>query len=255
MKRRFFYAVAMVMAACALGLVSCGDDKDELKPAISDNSDNSDNSEEVEKVEYTYSTPEAVDLGLSVKWANFNLGASKPEEFGYYYGWGCTEPYADTDSVCWELYFRMLGGKGTSLEDCGTSLDPLQEYEYPNLKSIGATKWDAARQNLGGKWRMPTSDELGEMVGLCDCTRTTMNGVSGMKVTNKSDTSKYIFFPAAGSRYGLSHSSEEIGCYWSSDPYEFGIGGAYYRYFIADRWDTYYFYRDDGFSIRPVMDY
>ena len=88
-----------------------------------------------------------VDLGLpsGLKWAKCNLGASKPEEYGDYYGWGCTDPYATGDDVDWPLYFTKLGGTGTTYSDCGTDKDPLKDYVTTNVKSIAGTEWDAAR--------------------------------------------------------------------------------------------------------------
>ena len=47
------------------------------------------------------STEEYVDLGLSVKWAKCNLGASKPSDYGSYYAWGETEPKAE---YTWATY-------------------------------------------------------------------------------------------------------------------------------------------------------
>ena len=177
----------------------------------------------------------AVDLGLpsGIKWASCNLGASSPEEYGDYYGWGCTEPYKSTDNVGWSLYFQMIGGTGTSYSDCGTDKDPLKDYVYPNQKSIAGTKWDAARAKLGGTWRMPTTDEQRELVNSDNCTWTwtTQNGKNGYKVVSKKNGNS-IFLPAAGLRYGTSLSyAGSDGYYWSSTPYGSYADYAFGMYF------------------------
>ena len=41
----------------------------------------------------TYNVFESVDLGLSVRWASMNVGASAPEGRGDYFAWGDPEPY------------------------------------------------------------------------------------------------------------------------------------------------------------------
>ena len=184
---------------------------------------------DVTKVEKVYVTteeqtpePESIDMGLSVKWASFNLGASKPEECGDYYGWGCTEAYAEGEDVtwAWALYFQKLGGTGTSMDDCGTDKDPLKEYFETNGHNIAGTKWDAARQKLGGAWRMPTRDEIDELVNEenCSWSKTTENGVNGYMVTSKKNGNS-IFLPAAGRRqYGNEDLVGELGCYWGASP-------------------------------------
>ena len=46
---------------------------------------------------------EAVDLGLSVKWANMNVGAKKSTGFGTYFAWGETKPknYYSWNTYAW----------------------------------------------------------------------------------------------------------------------------------------------------------
>ena len=157
------------------------------------------------------STNDYVDLGLpsGTMWAKCNLGASKPEDYGDYYGWGCTEPYADY--VDWTVYFQTLGGTGSSYTaaDCGTDADPLKDYVYPNSKSIAGTKWDAATVMLGENWRMPTLDQVTELINSCSWEWTTENGKHGCKVTGTNGN--YIFIPAAGIRWdGYSYDYVDV---------------------------------------------
>ena len=215
---------------------------------------------DVTKVERVYVETESpspdVDLGLSVKWAKCNLGASKPEDYGDYYGWGCTEPYATGENVNWTTYFEKIGGTGTAWSDCGTDKDPLKDYVYPNSKSIAGTKWDAASQKLGGTWRMPTKEEQEELINTDNCNWqwTTKNGVNGYKVTSKHNGNS-IFLPVAGGRYGTSLDiAGSNGYYWSSSPNPSYSDNAYGMFFDSSGYDWYYYNRYYGFTVRPVLE-
>ena len=202
--------------------------------------------------------PEAVDLGLpsGLKWASFNLGASKPEEYGYYYGWGCTEPYADDEDANKTTYVEKIGGTGTAYSDCGTDKDPLKDYVKPNNKSIAGTKWDAARQKLGGAWHMPTTTELAELLepNNCNWQWTKENGVDGYKVTSKKNGNS-IFLPAAGCRGGTSLAyAGSYGYFWSSSPILDNGVNAYGMAFDSSCFGWYYGYRCLGFAVRPVSE-
>ena len=149
---------------------------------------------------------EYVDLGLSVKWATCNVGASSPEEYGDYYAWGETEVkarYIDDNCETW----------GKSIDD------------------IGGTSRDVAHVKWGGTWRMPTDDEINELLDYCTFTWTSKYWVSGYKVTSLRN-GKSIFLPAAGWRNGTSlNSAGSFGFYWSSTPYEINTQRAYGLYF------------------------
>lgn len=129
-----------------------------------------------------------VDLGLSVKWATMNVGASSPEDYGDYFAWGEITPKTTYSS---------------------------SNYSYSDNPTILPLSNDAAHANWGGSWRMPTDAELTELREQCTWTWTTQNGVNGYKVTSKSNNS--IFLPAAGYRFGslLSYAGSG-GYYWSS---------------------------------------
>ena len=154
--------------------------------------------------------PEAVDLGLSVKWASFNLGASKPEEYGNYYAWGETEP---KDDYSWSTYKWCEGTRTTLTKYCNDS--SCGYNGFTDTKTVLDPEDDAAVANWGGKWRMPTDAEWTELRENCTWTETTQNGVSGLLVTGTKG--KSVFLPAAGRRDGtgllIVGSSGE---YWSS---------------------------------------
>lgn len=178
---------------------------------------------------------QSVDLGLSVKWAACNLGATKPEGFGNYYAWGETKTKSsydgDNSENSYDLRRRgVIDGRG-------------------NL----TTKYDAARATWGGKWRMPTEDEFDELLDRCTWTWTEQKGVCGYKVVGPSGRS--IFLPAAGLRYGTSSIFVgSNGLYWSSTAYESSSLDAYNLYFDSGSKSTGYNYRRNGRSVRPVSE-
>lgn len=183
---------------------------------------------------------EAVDLGLSVKWATCNVGANKPEEYGNYYAWGETSTKSDYSSSTSTTY-----GKTVSQLKSSGILD-----NNGNLTS----NYDAARKNWGGTWRMPTKAEIQELKDNCTTTWTTQNGVYGRKVTSKKNGNS-IFLPAAGYRNGSSlYSGGSNGLYWSSSPSESNTYYAYRLGFYSGDFDLYYDYRYYGLSVRPVTE-
>ena len=189
--------------------------------------------------------PEFVDLGLSVKWASFNLGATKPEENGNYYAWGEIEPKLvyNENTYKWGIGFGMT-------KYCTS---PYYGYNgYVDNKTVLEAEDDAAYVNLGDHWRMPSKEEIEELTTRCSGVWTTRNGVGGYQLTGPNGNS--IFFPAAG--YIIDSRKEQIGkvgtyqssclesdwnilCFHFSQNYSYlGDGGA--RYY--------------GRTIRPVYD-
>ena len=168
---------------------------------------------------------EYVDLGLSVKWATCNVGASKPEDYGDYFAWGETKPKKRYSS---------------------------SNYSYTSNPTILPLSADAARANWGGSWRMPTRAEQDELREQCTWTWTTQNGVKGYRVTSTKN-GKSIFLPAAGYRYdsSLNHAGR-YGYYWLSSLNTGYSSNAYFLYFTWSSVVWYYYYRYYGLSVRPV---
>lgn len=137
---------------------------------------------------------EAVDLGLSVKWASFNLGATKPEEIGDYYAWGETEPKENYTRDSYKWY----NGKMTKYCDDSSSWGGTGTTD---MKGVLDEEDDAARLTWGGKWRMPTEAEMYELQEKCTFARTTENGVPGYRITSKKNGNS-IFLPASGYKEG-----------------------------------------------------
>ena len=183
---------------------------------------------------------EYVDLGLSVKWATCNVGATSPEEYGNYYAWGETTTKTDYSSSTSAIF--------------GLTKSQLQSQGYIDNNGNLTAQYDAATANWGGDWRMPTKDELNELINNCTWTWTTQNGVNGYKVSSKVN-SNYIFLPAAGYRYGSSlNLAGSYGNYWSSTPLESISYYAYRLYFGSSGRYMDSGYRYYGQSVRPVIE-
>lgn len=204
--------------------------------------------------------PEAVDLGLSVKWASFNLGASAPEGFGDYYAWGETEPYYSCldpltwkegkEGYVWNSYILCMGAYKTMTKYCSYS-----SYGYNGFtdnKTVLNPEDDAAHIHLGGKWRMPTAAEITELRDCCAWEWTSINDSYCMKVTGPNGNC--IFLPAAGyfqgkTWYSVNHQ------YWSSSLYKDNTGDsceACHLRFKSGSVGPSTCFRFIGCSIRPV---
>lgn len=141
---------------------------------------------------------EYVDLGLSVKWASCNMGATSPEEYGNYYAWGETNTKS---TYSWDNYKYYTG-------------------DILNLRNIGndikKTTYDAAYVNWSNNWRLPTEVEVGELVSKCTFEEYSQNGVDGFLVTGPNGAS--IFFPRAGQKVNAEFRR---GCYyWTSNLFQ-----------------------------------
>ena len=190
---------------------------------------------------------EYVDLGLSVKWATCNVGASKPEEYGDYFAWGETQP---KDYYDWSTY-KWCNGSYNTL----TKYNNSSSHGTVDNKTVLDKTDDAAAVNWGGSWRMPTDAEMTELREQCTWTWTTQNGVKGYKVTSKKSgyTNQSIFLPAAGYRDDSSLGyAGSYGFYWSSSLYTDYPYSAYALGFYSDLVNRYYNYRFIGFTVRPV---
>jgi len=195
-----------------------------------------------------------VDLGLSVDWATFNVGATKPEEYGLYFAWGETEGYSDvTDSkqFAWSDY-KLCNGSSNTL----TKYNNNDSYgEVDNLITLELS--DDAAYVSDNTCRMPTSGECQELISNTTTAWTSVNGVNGVQLTSKLDgyTDKSIFIPAAGFVYdGSLRDVGSIGYIWSSSLSSGSPSNAHSMYSISIRVnignnDRYY-----GFSVRPVKE-
>ena len=170
----------------------------------------------------------SVDLGIvmtredgttyNLYWAECNLGASKPEEYGYYYAWAETEPKT---IFSWENYKWYNGsqyGGGSKLINYNSSVIQLED--------------DAANVALGGDWRIPTRAEIFALEENCQWEWTELNDIFGYLVVSKVNGNS-IFLPAAGfldaGWHGLgpeTDSATEVGVtghYWASTFFSISI--------------------------------
>lgn len=161
------------------------------------------NMNNIDYVEYTESNPsntqvssgEAVDLGLSVKWASCNVGATSPEQYGDKFAWGEIETKSEFSRDNYLYYDSAL----ESYMDIGID--------------IKGTDYDVAHVKWGGDWMMPTFEQLSELRNKCSWEWANVNGVNGWIVKGSNGNS--IFFPTGGNNIVL----------WSSILKENQLGG------------------------------
>lgn len=188
-KKLFIYTLFLSLLGCA---ISCTDDDD---------------------IEYPYGGYDYVDLGLpsGIKWATMNLGATKPIEVGNYYSWGEIKPKAQYDfsdyQYCAEI--NEAGGIKT-LSKYGTS----GKYGVSDQKTQLESCDDVATQLWGNGWRMPTLEELNELLEYCEIQFGVVNGKQGTTFIGPNGTS--IFLPLTGTRFQGTLEYEMRGYYWSS---------------------------------------
>ena len=219
MKKKFaveFWSL-LTIGMITFGLSSCSDSDDDEEDESGSTSSSS-------------TSGTAVDLGLSVYWADRNVGASSVYAYGGYYAWGETNTkssYTESNNTTSDVSLSSWSGKSA---------------------------YDAARANWGGTWRTPTESECDELIDDCTWTWTTKGGNTGYLVTGPSGNS--IFLPAAGSMSGTSlEDAGDAGCYWTSTPYSLNDKRAMGMTFISggSKWTTTdWNARDLGFTIRPV---
>ena len=175
-------------------------------------------------------------MGLSVKWANCNLGATRPEDYGDHFSWGEIQP----KSKYKENNYKY--GKKGVYTDIGTD--------------ISGTIYDAARQRLGGGWRMPTMKEVNELLSNCIYVDTIINEVRG--ICYKAMNDEQIFFPYSGIYHenykGKADPQVNNGQYWTSSCKE-GSGKSAQIFGGHGGAEIYgETLRSAGLSIRPVID-
>ena len=210
MKKRILSTLAIFSLIFATNLLTACDDDD----------DNDETTGNINGYEY-------VDLGLSVKWATVNIGATLPADYGNYYAWGETETkdkYTEDNSVTYgDSSFGDISGNAT---------------------------YDAATANWGKKWRMPTRSEFEELLDDCTWTFTTQENSDGEEINGylvEGTNGNFIFLPDDCS-------------YWSSTPYT--SSSAYYLFIRSIQDYPYQHFVDndsslkryEGLNIRPVSD-
>ena len=191
-----------------------------------------------------------VDLGLpsGLKWAKCNVGAEKETDAGLYFAWGETTGYTAS---------QVGNDKQFSWSDYKYGSN-LTKYNRSDGKTVLESTDDAASQIMGGDWRMPTKDELKELIDNTTnqwVTNYNGSGVNGYKFTSNKEgyQNNSIFIPAAGNCYdGSVHGVGSYGGVWSSslntsDPYN-----AWSLYFNSGSCSVSSSSRYGGWSVRGV---
>ena len=190
---------------------------------------------------------EAVDLGLSVKWASHNVGATKPEEYGGYYAWGEMDEKDEYSPFTYKFFSDLDND------------DYWDEEEYEYLGSnISGTKYDIAHKKWGNGWRMPTLKEAKELINQCTWEEKVMNGIIGRLVTGPNGNS--IFLPGSGYIVGPTeifhkYNDHDGASYWCSEIHYIDTHAAYtfsFEDYEGNKGYTKVWMRDYGCPIRPV---
>ena len=178
--------------------------------------------------------PHIIDMGEAGKWSCCNVGASAPWEYGGYYAWGETE---EKTTYNWGSYIHCDGSSSTC----------------HNLGSdIAGTQYDVAHVKWGGKWRMPSFNQI-DLLLYCSNEWTEVNDINGRKFTAPNGGS--IFLPAAGyHRDDRTNGVGRYGNYWSSTQNPDDSYYEYYLHFHSDDTDWNNNSRDYGRSVRPVSE-
>lgn len=187
---------------------------------------------------------EYVDLGLSVKWATCNVGATSPEEFGDYYAWGETET---KEEYSWNTYKWCKAHAFTNTKYC-----MYMEYGEVDNKTSLDPEDDVAHVKWGGNWRMPVNAEVRELIDKCTWTLTKQGGVRGYKVTSKTNGNS-IFLPEAGYRIdGGIYDTGKYGNYWTATLEDVNSNNALQMTFTPNYSHRNAMNRSNGNSVRPV---
>lgn len=263
MKKTLF----LIASASILLLASCGGKKS--SDADQNDAESAETFEEVEDVESNLpSGLYPVDLGLSVCWANYNLGAECEQGTGEYFAWGEIESKKNySDST-----YKWCDVVDNEIKPTKYTMDVVED-EKVIAKGDGLTvlqpEDDAASNYWSSDWRIPTADEMKELKQRCTWIYGIYEGVIGYQVTGPNGNS--IFLPCAGYAKGEDvRNVGKNGYYWTSTLGDLSSWSKINKYALAlriqqevkstDMWKStpgYYIStssdRQDGFTIRPVF--
>ena len=195
--------------------------------------------EEIDYVDFTQEAVpeepdpyEAVDLGLSVKWATMNVGAQAPEDYGDLFSWGETNAKEDYSEDAYTYYVN---------------------WNYlPIGNDICGTDYDAAHIQWRHQWRMPSKSDVEELTSRCTWTSETLNGVNGYRVTGPNNNS--IFLPLAGYKAGTTLKKAGVQGYYWTGTLNTGTPSSAYTLNTSGYDELWSASRAYGFSIRAVKD-
>ncbi len=207
-------------------------------------------------------------------WAECNVGAAAPEEYGYYFWWGDTVGYTRSGGTLTSNFFHpeyytnvtWVSSTGKQMSSSPFDYKSCPTYEKENAELL-LEGWidsttnlvaahDAATAHLGSPWRMPTDAGLTALTSKCTATWTTVNGVYGHLVTGKGAyANRSIFLPAAGYGSGSNfYDPGSQGDFWASTPISDFSYNAWRLYFNSSDFRQNDYSRYLGQSVRPVRD-
>ena len=205
------------------------------------------NQKELKLMKQCSSEITAVDLGLPSGrlWADRNVGAKSPEDYGAFFSWGNVEPhFPKKDDMDW--------GDSMNAFDYDFSSDEYRRTPGYKLEGDIDVNHDAASFHLGKLWRMAQECDFVELSKFCVWTRKTVNGVNGYLVTSKVN-GNVIFFPCSGFCYGSSWNGRgSNGYYWSRSLYS-AAGGRILGFYSGGVYPRSDYSRFGGFAVRPVQ--
>lgn len=189
----------------------------------------------------------AVDLGLpsGKLWADRNVGAKSPEDYGAFFSWGNVEPhFPNKENMDW--------GDDDEAFDYKFSSEEYKKTPGYKLEGNIDAEHDAATVNLGEPWCMPTEDDFQELYDNCDWTRKTVNGVNGYLVTSKINGNS-IFFPCSGYGHGSSWNYRGGGGDFWSASFVSAVFARSLNFYSGGVYPQHGNYRCNGFALRPVQ--
>ena len=183
-----------------------------------------------------YGNVNAVDLGLSVLWADCNVGGDSELPIGGLYGWA--DPTGTVTSLNVEDYV------------------PLLKYLSGQIPTnISGTEYDIAIAKWGQGWRIPSKEDWKELIEKCKWTKEKAFHVNGYRVEGPNGNS--IFLPNTGLRFGEKISNTDAGYYWTSEMAQNDRLCACYYYFDGEKHNDIVSTRNyvySGRAVRPVCD-
>lgn len=200
-----------------------------------------------------------VDLGLpsGTLWATCNIGANSPEEYGDYFAWGEIVPKRNANGDYSEYSWNTYAYDYSPTTYWSTENNKMTKYctnsDYGSVDNKIKLEFsdDAATANWGSNWRMPTEEEVKELLTECTLTKTTLKGVSGYEIKGPNGNS--IFLPGAGYRI-KTYLENGWSCFWSSSLDKEYSKKAYYCMLFED--GTYSLKSTDrylGKTVRPIF--